>query len=156
MAILKLSPHFTLNELLITKHKDLVASQNEQVKPYLNNLYILCNSILEPIRNYYGVPVTVTSGFRGKALNERVGGSKTSQHCLGEAVDIIVKGKTVDQVFNDISTGRINIEYRQLIKEKIDGQFWTHIGMVKIPYNSSDKYKQKLTTSDGKKFVEVK
>ena len=51
---------------------------------------------------------------------------------------------------------KINICYRQLIKEKIDGVFWNHIAMVKIPFNEKDKYMQKLTTKDGKKFVEVK
>lgn len=153
---MKLSPHFTLEELLITKHTDLKSLQNEQVKPYLNNLYVLCNFILEPIRSYYNAPITVTSGFRGKALNERVGGSKTSQHCYGEAVDIIVRNRTVDQVFEDIMLGKIDICYRQLIKEKIDGKFWNHIGMIKIPFNEKDKYMQKLTTADGKNFIELK
>lgn len=122
----------------------------------MNNLYILANNILQPIRNYYKVPITVTSGFRGPALNAKVGGSKTSQHCFGEAVDILVKGKTVDEVFDDIRTGKINICYRQLIKEKINGKFWIHIAMVKIPFNINDKYMQKMTTTDGKKYIEVK
>lgn len=152
----QLSKNFTLEELLTTSHKDLLPKQKEEVKPYVNNLYILANYILQPIRNYYKVPITVTSGFRGKALNERVGGNKTSQHCLGEAVDFIVKGKTVDEVFDDIRTGKIDICYRQLIKEKISGKFWVHIGMVKIPFKPKDKYLQKLTTTDGKKYIEVK
>lgn len=153
---MKLSPHFTLKELLVTEHTDLISLQQEEVKPYINNLYILCNYILEPIRNYYKVPVTVTSGFRGNTLNKRVGGSSTSQHCLGEAADFLVKGKTVDEVFEDIRDGKIDICYRQLIKEKINGKFWTHIAMVKIPYNDKDpKYMQKLTTKDGKNFVKV-
>ena len=151
-----LAPSFTLDELLTTSHKDLLPKQLEEVKPFMNNLYILANNILQPIRNYYKVPITVTSGFRGKALNERVGGSKTSQHCFGEAVDILVKGKTVDEVFDDIRTGKINICYRQLIKEKINGKFWIHIAMVKIPFNINDKYMQKMTTTDGKKYIEVK
>lgn len=154
---MKLSPHFTLKELLVTEHTDLISLQQEEVKPYINNLYILCNYILEPIRNYYKVPVTVTSGFRGNTLNKRVGGSSTSQHCLGEAADFLVKGKTVDEVFEDIRDGKIDICYRQLIKEKINGKFWTHIAMVKIPYNDKDpKYMQKLTTKDGKNFLEIK
>ena len=153
---MKLSPHFTLDELLITSHKDLQLLQQEEVKPYINNLYVLCNYVLEPIRNYYGKPITITSGFRGKTLNKRVGGSLTSQHCLGEAADILVKGKSVDEVFEDIRTAKINIVYRQLIKEKINGKFWNHIAMVKIPFNENDKYKQKLATKDGKIFLEVK
>ena len=153
---MKLSPHFTLDELLVTSHQDLQLLQQEEVKPYINNLYVLCNYVLEPIRNYYGKPITITSGFRGKTLNKRVGGSLTSQHCLGEAADILVKGKSVDEVFEDIRTAKINIVYRQLIKEKINGKFWNHIAMVKIPFNENDKYKQKLATKDGKIFLEVK
>ena len=151
-----LSPNFTLEELLITSYKEFQKKQLEEVKPFMDNLYILANNILQPIRNYYKVPITVTSGFRGPALNEKVGGSKTSQHCFGEAVDILVKGKTVDEVFDDIRTGKINICYRQLIKEKINGKFWIHIAMVKIPFNIKDKYMQKMTTTDGKKYIEVK
>ena len=151
-----LSKNFTLDELLVTSYKEFQQKQLEEVKPFMNNLYILANYILQPIRNYYKVPITVTSGFRGKALNERVGGNKTSQHCLGEAVDFIVKGKTVDEVFEDIRTGKIDICYRQLIKEKVGKRFWVHIGMVKIPFKPKDKYMQKLTTTDGKKYIEVK
>lgn len=142
MNNIKLSPHFLLSELLTTEHKEYMLLQEKGVQQYLNNLYILCNYILEPIRCYYNVPITVTSGFRCKELNEEVGGSKTSQHNYGEAADIIVKGKTVDEVFNDIKDGKIDICYRQLIKEKINGKFWVHIAMVKLPYNKDDKYKQ--------------
>lgn len=152
----QLSPNFTLEELLITSYKEFQKKQLEEVKPFIDNLYIIANYILQPIRNYYKVPITVTSGFRGTALNEKVGGNKTSQHCLGEAVDFVVKGKTVDEVFEDIKTGKIDICYRQLIKEKINGKFWIHLGMVKIPFKPKDKYMQKLTTTDGKKYIEVK
>ena len=152
----QLSPNFTLEELLITSYKEFQKKQLEEVKPFMDNLYIIANYILQPIRNYYKVPITVTSGFRGTALNEKVGGNKTSQHCLGEAVDFVVKGKTVDEVFEDIKTGKIDICYRQLIKEKINGKFWIHLGMVKIPFKPKDKYMQKLTTTDGKKYIEVK
>lgn len=152
----QLSLNFTLEELLITSYKEFQQKQLEEVKPFMDNLYILANYILQPIRNYYKVPITVTSGFRGTALNEKVGGNKTSQHCLGEAVDFVVKGKTVDEVFEDIKSGKIDICYRQLIKEKISGKFWIHLGMVKIPFKPKDKYMQKLTTTDGKKYIEVK
>ena len=155
MNNIKLSPHFLLSELLTTEHKEYMLLQEKGVQQYLNNLYILCNYILEPIRCYYNVPITVTSGFRCKELNEEVGGSKTSQHNYGEAADIIVKGKTVDEVFNDIKDGKIDICYRQLIKEKINGKFWVHIAMVKLPYNKDDKYKQNLTTTDGKNYTQV-
>ena len=86
---MKLSKHFTLEELLVTEHKDLRPLQKEEVKPYMTNLYVLCNFILEPIRTYYGKAVTVTSGFRGNTLNKRVGGSLTSQHCFDQNTEIL-------------------------------------------------------------------
>lgn len=67
----------------------------------------------------------------------------------------MVKEKSVDEVFEDIRSGKINIVYRQLIKEKINGKFWNHIAMVKIPFNEKDKYMQKLTTKDGTNFIDV-
>lgn len=150
---MKLSKHFTLDELLVTEHKDLRLLQTEEVKPYMTNLYVLCNYILEPIRSYYGESITVTSGFRGKALNERVGGNINSDHCKGLAADIIIKNTTVDEVFEDIISGKIGIIYRQVINEK---HSWIHIAALRMPYNEKDKYMQKLTTKDGKNFVEVK
>ena len=154
----KLSPHFLLSELLTTEHKEYMLLQEKGVQQYLNNLYILCNYILEPIRCYYNVPITVTSGFRCKELNDAVGGNIKSDHCCfggGAAADFIVKGKTVDEVFNDIKDGKIDICYRQLIKEKVAGKFWIHIASFRLPYNAEDKYKQNLTTTDGKNYTQV-
>lgn len=153
---MKLSPHFLLSELLTTDHTEYKLLQELGVEPYITNLQILCNYILEPIRNYYKVPVTVTSGFRCKELNDKIGGSKTSQHNFGEAADFIVKGKTVDEVFNDIKDGKIDICYRQLIKEIIKGKEWNHISLLRLPFDTNDKYKQNLFTTDGKNYIEVK
>ena len=58
------------------------------------NLTELVQHFLDPIRRYLGEPVIVTSGFRSVALNTAVGGSKTSAHMTGEAVDIKVGGMT--------------------------------------------------------------
>lgn len=153
---MKLSKHFTLDELLVTEHKDLRPLQKEEVKPYMTNLYVLCNFILEPIRNYYKSPIIINSGFRGPALNKMVGGTKTSDHtCImgAAAVDFTIKGRTVDEVFKDIISGKIGIIYRQVINEK---HSWIHIASLRFPFNEKDKYMQKLTTKDGKNFVEVK
>lgn len=153
---MKLSPHFELDEMINTSYTGCKTSQKEDVKPYIDNLHILCNYILEPIRAYYGKPITITSGFRGKTLNAKVGGNVNSDHCRGIAADLIIKGKTVDQIFNDIKNGKINICYRQMIKEIINGKEWLHIAALRMPYDDKDKYMQKLTTKDGKNFIEVK
>lgn len=152
---MKLSKHFTLEELLVTEHKDLRPLQKEEVKPYMTNLYVLCNYILEPIRTYYKSPIIINSGFRGPALNKRVGGTKTSDHtCImgAAAVDFTVKGRTVDEVFKDIISGKIGIIYRQVVNEK---HSWIHIASLRFPFNKDDKYLDKLITEDAKTYKKI-
>ena len=154
-----LAPSFTLDELLTTSHKDLLPKQNEEVKPYVNNLYILANYILQPIRNYYKAPIIINSGFRGESLNKKVGGTATSDHtCIkgAAAADFTVRGKTVDEVFKDIISGKINILYRQVINEENkSGAKWIHIASFRLPFDKNDKYMHKLKY-DGKNYIEVK
>lgn len=159
MMNLQLSPNFTLEELLITSYSGFKTKQLEEVKPFMDNLYILANYILQPIRNYYKVPITINSGFRGGTLNKRVGGTLTSDHtCIkgAAAADFTVKGKTVDEVFNDIISGKIGISYRQVINEQnISGDKWIHISTIRLPFDKTDKYMHKLRF-DGKNYIEVK
>ena len=56
------------------------------------NLSRVTDRALEPIRSHFGKPFKITSGYRGPALNAKVGGSATSNHCLGCAVDGEIKG----------------------------------------------------------------
>ena len=97
---MNLSKHFTFNELTNTSHIDLIEKNRLEAKEYLDNLVALANDILEPLRDILKEPIYINSGFRGDALNAKVGGSKTSQHSYGEAVDIRVKSKTAEQLFN--------------------------------------------------------
>jgi hypothetical protein len=155
---IQLSNNFTLDELITTSHKDLLQQQAEEVRPYVTNLYILANYILQPIRNYYKVPIIINSGFRGGTLNKRVGGTLTSDHtCIkgAAAADFTVKGKTVDEVFDDIISGRIGISYRQVINEKSGNARWIHIATFRLPFDKTDKYMHKLKF-DGKNYIEVK
>lgn len=157
--MLQLSRSFTLEELINTEHKDLLPQQREEVKPYVTNLYILANYILQPIRDYYNKPVNINSGFRGQTLNQRVGGTATSDHtCIkgAAAADFTVKDLSVDQVFEDIKSGKIKLVYRQVINETDKkGNKWIHIASLRLPYVSNDKYMHKLIY-DGKTYIEVK
>ena len=121
---MELSKNFTLAELTNTSKTDLLAINQEQAKNnsvVLQNLTDLAHNILQPIRDYYNVPVTVSSGYRCKALNIAVGGSQTSQHSYGEAADISVQGKTAEQLFEELKSGKIvNLDYvGQIILEKV-------------------------------------
>lgn len=87
----------------------------------------MVNNILQPIRDKYGKPITVTSGFRSPSVNRLVGGSANSQHCKGEAADIKCENNKelwdliVDMINNE------EIVVGQLIDEK--NLSWIHISL---------------------------
>lgn len=86
-----LSTNFTLGEFLrsSTAERDEGLRQ-EQFNPpsgIVDNLKYLVETTLQPIRSGLRFPIRITSGYRSPLLNKLVGGSATSQHCLGEAAD---------------------------------------------------------------------
>lgn len=85
---------------------------------------LLVDHILDPIREAWGKPIKINSGYRSKALNSKIGGSKTSDHMLGRAADITA-GSTAQnkKLFDLILT--LGLQYDQLIDEK--GYKWIHI-----------------------------
>lgn len=83
----------------------------------LEKMKLTANKIFEPLREHFGVPIAVTSFFRSKKLNKKIGGSTTSQHCKGEALDIdadVLGLITNKQIFDYIKN---NLEFDQLIWE---------------------------------------
>ena len=89
---MKLSTHFTLAEMVASQTASRKGIDNNPTKDEVRALRALCQNILEPVRLHFGAPVIVSSGYRGPKLNRAVGGSKTSQHCSGEAADFTVQG----------------------------------------------------------------
>ena len=108
----KIGKHFTYGELTITKSKlENIPSQDE-----LNNLLHLVENVLDPLRELYGKPIHVNSGFRSKEVNSAIGGAIKSQHCKGQAADITGGSKEENEkLFNLIKD---NLKYDQLINEK--------------------------------------
>lgn len=91
------------------------------------NIINLVNNILQPIRDKYGKPITVTSGFRSPSVNRLVGGSANSQHCKGEAADIKCENNKElwDLIIDMINNEEIVVG--QLIDEK--NLNWIHISL---------------------------
>jgi hypothetical protein len=112
------------------------------------NLKTLCEKVLQPVRDHFQSGVKVNSGFRHPDVNAKVGGSKTSDHCKGQAADIEIPG-----IANADLAGWImdNLEYTQLILE-----FYTpgvpDSGWVHVSYDPANLKKQNLTATkkDGK------
>lgn len=121
----KLTPHFTLEELTYTDHRQYDNTPNEQE---LENLKRLA-AFLEDVKAALGgKPVMVNSAFRSKQVNDAVGSKDSSQHRSGCAVDIRVPQLTPDQVVRTIIDA--GLEYDQIIREF---DRWTHISIPNTP-----------------------
>lgn len=90
------------------------------------NLVALVENILDPLREAYGKPIAVTSGYRCPALNKAVGGVATSDHLSGRAADIVgtPNTKAENRKIFDLCK-KLDLPYRQLINEK--GYSWVHV-----------------------------
>ena len=80
--------YFTLKELTKSETALRHGINNTPDKKSQQNLEKLIELILDPLREAYGKPIVVTSGYRCEKLNRILGGAKTSQHVTGEAADI--------------------------------------------------------------------
>jgi len=120
---------------------------NAPTEEHMGNATALFRNVVQKVRDQFGVTV-INSGYRGEALNKAVGGSSTSQHCKGEAVDIECPGTPNYDVAKWIED---NLDFDQLILE-----FYTpgvpDSGWVHVSYKSEGNRKQSLTAmkEDGK------
>ena len=122
---MNLTPHFTLDELTHTDHRELDNTPNEQETENLKRLA----AFLEEVKTVLGgKPVMINSAFRSKAVNDAVGSKDTSQHRLGCAADIRVPGMTPDEVVKTVIASKIG--YDQVIREF---DRWTHISVPNSP-----------------------
>lgn len=131
---MKLSEHFTLEELTRSATAKARGIDNTPTERDKANLKRLAAEVLEPLRKMAGVPIIVTSGFRCPKLNAAVGGEPTSQHMRGEAADI----KCADNrmlfaaAMELMLLGKIKVG--QLIDEK--KYAWLHISLPTLAKNN--------------------
>ncbi len=80
--------HFTMRELIKSPTAQRLGINNEPTEAVKANLTALVERILDPLREAWGAPIVVTSGYRSPQLNKAVHGAASSQHMLGQAADI--------------------------------------------------------------------
>jgi zinc D-Ala-D-Ala carboxypeptidase len=114
---MQLTPNFSLRELTFSQTAVRRGIDNMPDELTITRLRRVCENVLEPVRAHYGRPVRVTSGYRSPALNAAIGGSTTSQHSLGEAVDFEVPGVSNLDVCRFIAAGKLPNGFDQLILE---------------------------------------
>lgn len=145
-----LSPHFSFLELTITSHRALLEQNRHEALLVRPQLQELCTTLLEPVRAHFGKPVIVHSGFRCKALNTAIKGSKTSQHMLGQAADFHVAGLELEPVWTWIAQS--GLPFGQCILEGAGKTpAWIHLSLGQ-PYRSVAKCGEvlRIDTATGK------
>jgi hypothetical protein len=139
---MKLSEHLDLAEVVKSDSAKRRGISNMPTPEHIENFKKLAVNVFEPIRKHFGVPIHISSGYRSKELNASIGGSLTSQHCSGEAIDIDMDGSahgvTNKMVFDWI---KANLNFDQLIFEfgTKDAPDWVHVS-----YESTGKQRKQV------------
>lgn len=118
--------YFTIEELCFSQTAQRKKIDNSPDGRVRVNLTALVANILDPLREAYGKPIIVTSGYRCAKLNKAVGGVKNSQHLTGEAADIQAASKLPKdnkKIFELIQ--KLSLPFDQLIDEY--GMAWVHV-----------------------------
>ena len=137
-----LTRNFSYLEMIKSSTAQRLNVSNEPTTEHVINLVNLCNHILQPVREEFG-PIRINSGYRSLALNSKVGGSKTSQHCNGEAADFESSRISNPKLAAWIAE---NLDFDQLILEFYDGKD-PHSGWIHCSYKKDGSNRAKTLTA---------
>ena len=150
---MKLSENFSLEELIRSSTARRIGLDNIPNDEHLKNLQVVVDEIAQPLRDHFGKPVRINSGYRSPALNDAIGGSKKSQHSKGEALDLEIDGVSNLEVADWITD---NCDYDQVILEFYNPSEGPNSGWVhaSCKANLSENRERNLSAlKDGKKTV---
>jgi hypothetical protein len=137
---MQLSKNLALAEVMRSETAKRKGISNMPTPEHIENFKLLAENVFQPIRDHFGVPIILSSGYRSKELNTAVGGALSSQHCTGEAIDIDMDGTTVKnaEIFNFIKD---NLNFDQLIWEfgTDSNPDWVHVS-----YESTGKQRKQI------------
>lgn len=139
--------YFSLDELCKSDTAKKLGINNEPNESQRANLVALIENVLDPLREMYRRPIMVSSGFRNYKTNAAVGGSKTSDHMSGCAVDIYTKGGVVE----NRKLARLIAEklcFSQLIDEK--NYSWVHVS-----YHPNGDNHHEILRYNGKSYIKI-
>ena len=127
---MQLTKNFTRQEIERSNTAKRLGISNEMSEKHLANMTKLLDNIIQPLRESLG-PIRISSGYRGQDLNRAIGGSRKSQHCKGQALDIQFwqDGKMMNELIYEYILDS-NIEFDQMINE-FDFS-WIHISLVGV------------------------
>jgi len=137
---MQLSKNLALAEVIRSETAKRKGISNIPTPQHIENFKKLAENVFQPIREHFGVPIYISSGYRSKALNTAVGGSLSSQHCSGEAIDIDMDGTSITnkQIFDFIKE---NLNFDQMIWEfgTDTNPDWVHVS-----YKSTGKQRKQI------------
>lgn len=146
---MQLSKNLALSEVTRSETAKRRGISNMPTPEHIENFKNLAENVFQPIRDHFGVPIRISSGYRSEALNKAIGGAgkmvngkyvPSSQHCKGEAIDIDMDGTSITnkQIFDYIKE---NLEFDQLIWEfgTDANPDWVHVS-----YESTGKQRKQV------------
>lgn len=142
----QLSEHFWLSELTKSGTAERLGIDNTPDIEDIESLQSLCIHILEPLRRRFGV-IKITSGYRCPLLNEKVNGSRTSQHLKGQAVDIFISSNEVAMKYFRFIVE--NLDFDQVLLEIKGGRYTGKVHCLHVSYNNED-VNRRIAISDYK------
>lgn len=152
----QLTEHFTLAEMIVSPTAKRLGIPNTPTAEHIENMRYCCEKILEPVRAKFG-PVTVNSSYRAPLVNKAVGGSKTSQHVNGQAIDFEVKGvdnkKVADWVADNLEFDQVILEFYSA-GDKNSG--WVHASIKKEGGNRRQRLVATKSKAGGTSYTPVK
>ena len=137
---MQLSKNLSLAEVTRSETAKRRGVSNMPTEAHIANFKLLAEKVFQPIREHFGVPIHISSGYRSAALNKAIGGAASSQHCSGEAIDIDMDGTSITnaQIFNYIKD---NLNFDQMIWEfgTDTNPDWVHVS-----YESTGKQRKQI------------
>jgi hypothetical protein len=128
---MQLSTNLSLAEVTRSETAKRRGISNMPTAEHIENFKKLAINIFQPIREHFGKPILISSGYRSAELNKAIGGSLSSQHCSGEAIDIDMDGTDITnkQIFDYIKD---NLNFDQMIWEfgTDTNPDWVHVSFA--------------------------
>lgn len=130
---MKVSKYISLAEAIKSQTATRLGIDNTPTAEHLENMEHVGQNVFDRVREHFGKPIAVTSFYRSVNLNKAIGGSQTSQHCTGQAIDIdgdVLGGVKNSEIFKYIKD---NLTFDQLIWEfgNSTEPDWVHVSLVK-------------------------
>ena len=148
---MNLSKNFSKAELCKSQTATRMGLNNNPTDDQTENLRLLCERVLQPVRDHFNKVVSISSGFRDPILSRKIGSSEKSQHCKGEAADLEIFGTPNNEVSDWIKE---NLMFDQLILEYYEpgepNSGWVHVSYTKEINANRKEYLMAIKDSSGK------